>query len=266
MADKKKVLVTGMAGQIGGIIRRELGNRYELSGIDRVEVEGVPITVASIADLDEIMPAFNGVDAVVHLGADPSPQASWESVLSNNLIGTRNVYEAARLSGLKRIVFASSNHAVGNYPLRQDPYKAVYDGRLGEIRRPFPPLTTDLLRPDSYYGVSKAFGESLGSYFHDEYGISVICLRIGWVMTPDDPAFSPAALSLWLSHRDAAQLIQRSIDAPTSVGFAVVNGESDNALSIWDIETTRRVLGYEPQDGAGESWEERPGTSGPMGI
>ena len=266
MAEKKKVLVTGMAGQIGGIIRRMLADRYELSGIDRADVQGVPVTVADISELNDILPAFREIDTVVHLGADPSPRASWESVLSSNIIGTRNVYEAARLSGVKRIVFASSNHAVGNYPLRQDPYKAVYDGRLGEIRRPFPTLATDLLRPDSYYGVSKAFGESLGSYFHDEFGISVICLRIGWVMTPDDPTFSPAALSLWLSHKDAAQLIQKSIDAPPSVGFAVVNGESNNALSIWDIETTRRVLGYEPQDGAGEEWTDTPGSPSVMGT
>lgn len=258
MADKKKVLVTGMSGQIGGIIRRLLGNKYDLSGIDRTPVDGVPSTVADISDLDAIMPAFEGIDAVVHLGADPSPRASWESILQNNLIGTRNVYEASRLSGVKRIVFASSNHAVGFFPLRQDPYKAIYDGRLGEVRRPFPPLTTDLIRPDSYYGVSKAFGESLGSYFHDEYGISVICLRIGWVMTPDDPTFSPPSLSLWLSHRDAAQLIEKSVDAPLSVGFAVVNGESDNTLSIWDIEPTKQILGYEPQDNAGESWTPRP--------
>lgn len=247
-----------MAGQIGGIIRRYLGDRYELSGLDRIAVDGTTSTVADIADLDAILPAFEGVDGVVHLGADPSPRASWESVLRNNIVGTHNVFEAARLAGVKRIVFASSNHVVGNYPLRQDPYKAIYDGRLGEVRRPFPPLTAELIRPDSYYGVSKAFGESLGSYFHEEYGISVICLRIGWVMTPDDPSFSPAALSLWLSHRDAAQLIQKSIDAPRSVGFAIVNGESDNALSIWDIETTRRLLGYEPQDGAGEEWVETP--------
>lgn len=258
MSDKKRVLVTGMAGQIGGIIRRQLGDRYELSGIDRVGVEGVPVRVADIADLEAIKPAFDGIEAVVHLGADPSPRASWDSVLRNNIVGTRNVYEAARLAGVKRIVFASSNHVVGNYPLRQDPYKAIYDGRLGEVRRPFPPLTTDLIRPDSYYGVSKSFGESLGSYFHEEYGVSVICLRIGWVMTPDDPSFSPAALSLWLSHRDAAQLIQRSIDAPASVGFAIVNGESDNLLSIWDIETTKLVLGYAPQDTAGEEWTDRP--------
>ena len=258
MSEKKRVLVTGMAGQIGGIIRRLLADRYDLSGIDRAPTDDAPTLIADIADLDAIRPAFEGIDAVVHLGADLSPRASWESVLRNNIIGTRNVYEAARLAGVKRIVFASSNHVVGNYPLRQDPYKAIYDGRLGEVRRPFPPLTADLTRPDSYYGVSKSFGESLGSYFHEEYGISVICLRIGWVMTPDDPAFSPAALSLWLSHRDAAQLIRRSIDAPASVGFAILNGESDNLLSIWDIEPTKRLLGYQPQDAAGEQWTDRP--------
>ena len=259
MPEKKKVLVTGMAGQIGGIIRRSLGDRYELSGLDRQAVEGVPSTVADIADLEAMRPAFENVDVVVHLGADPSPRGSWESILDNNIVGTRNVYEASKRAGVKRVVFASSNHAVGNYPLMQDPYKAIYDGRLGEVRRPFPPLTTDLIRPDSYYGVSKAFGEALGSYYHDDCGISVICLRIGWVMTPDDPSFSPPALSLWLSHRDAAQLIQKSIDAPTSVGFAVVNGESDNVLSIWDIEMTSDVLGYVPEDGAGEHWTPREG-------
>ena len=258
MNAKKQVLITGITGQIGGITRRLLSDRYELSGIDRIAADDAPTLIADIADLNAIRPAFHGIDAVVHLGADPSPRASWESVLRNNIIGTRNVYEAARLAGVKRIVFASSNHVVGNYPLRQDPYKAIYDGRLAEVRRPFPPLTTDLIRPDSYYGVSKSFGESLGSYFHEEYGISVICLRIGWVMTPDDPTFSPAALSLWLSHRDAAQLIRRSIDAPQSVGFAILNGESDNQLSIWDTDQTKRILGYQPQDAAGEQWTERP--------
>jgi len=257
LADKKRVLVTGMAGQIGGIIRRQLGDRYALSGLDRVQVDDVPSTVADISNYDGIRPAFEGVDVVVHLGADPSPRGPWESILDNNIIGTRNVFEAARDAGVKRVVFASSNHVVGYYPLKQDPYKAAYDGRLSEIRRPFPALTTELIRPDSYYGVSKAFGEALGSYFHDAHGLSVICLRIGWVMTPDDPTFSPPSLSLWLSHRDAAQLIQKSIDAPSSVGFTVVNGESDNALSIWDIETTGNVLGYQPQDGAGEDWTPR---------
>jgi|TARA_Y100000310_G_scaffold297634_1_gene330807 nucleoside-diphosphate-sugar epimerase len=258
MTDKKKVLVTGVSGQIGTIIRLRLGDRYALSGIDLVGVDDVPCVVADLADLAAIQPAFENMDTVVHLGADPNPRASWESILKNNIVATRNVFEAARLAGVRRIIFASSNHAVGFYPLKQEPYKAVYDGRIGEVDWPIAPLTTDLLRPDSDYGVSKAFGEALGSYFHDQFGISVICLRIGWVMTPDDPSFSPAALSLWLSHRDVAQLIQKSVDASPSVGFTVVNGESANVLSIWDIESTRQILGYEPEDGAGDTWTTKP--------
>ena len=253
MSEKKTVLVTGLAGRIGGVIRRYLGEKYELSGLDRQPVDGYPCHLADISDLEAISPAFEGKDSVVHLAADPSERGSWESILQNNIIGTRNVYEASRAAGVRRIVFASSNHAVGGYYEKQDPYKAIYDGRLGEVRRPFPPLTTDMLRPDSYYGVSKAFGEALGSYFHDEYGLSIICLRIGGVLSSDDPGSSPVHLSVWLSHRDAAQLIERSIEAPSSVGFAIVNGMSDNTHSIWDIETTRRIIGFEPQDGAGDA-------------
>lgn len=255
----QKILVTGMSGQIGGIIRRHLDGKYELSGIDVKEVEGAAVRVADIADLEAIQPAFEGVDTVIHLGADPSPRATWDSVLHNNLVGTRNVFEAARLAGVRRIVFASSNHVVGYFPLKQDPYRAIYEGRLEEVRRPVPMLDATALRPDSYYGVSKAFGESLGSYFHDAYGISVICMRIGWVMTPDDPTFSAAALSLWLSHRDTANLIEKCIEAPKSVGFAIVHGMSNNQLRIWESDTTRDTIGFEPQDSAGEEWTERPG-------
>ena len=147
------------------------------------------------------------------------------------------------------MILASTNHAVGFYPLKDDPYKAIYDGRLAEVRRPFRMLDDRDLRPDSLYGVSKAFGESLGSYYHDQYELSIICLRIGWVMTPDDPTFHPAALSLWLSHRDAAQLIQKAIDAPPSVGFAIVYGMSRNDLRIWDIEAGERIIGFSPEDG-----------------
>ena len=265
MVDKQRVLVTGAAGQIGGIVRSKLGFSYDLVGLDRVDC-GWPVSyVADISDFDAIQPAFDDVDAVVHLGADPSPKASWESVLSNNIVGTRNVYESARLAGAKRIILASTNHAVGYHPLKDDPYRAIYEGRLGEVRRPFRMLDQRDMRPDSLYGVSKAFGEVLGSYYHDEYEISVICIRIGWVMTPDDPRFHPAALSLWLSHRDAAQLIQKAVDAPPSVGFAIVYGMSRNDLRIWDIESGERIIGFSPDDGAGEEWCEDEGGRSFMG-
>ena len=260
VSDRKKVLVTGLAGQIGGIIRDRLSDRYEISGLDLSLVEGFPTVVCDLADLEGIKPAFEGIDTVVHMGADPNHRGSWESMLHNNIIGTRNVYEAARVAGVRRVVFASSNHAVGYYPMKQDPYHAIYEGRLDEVRRPFPMLTSEDLRPDGYYGVSKAFGESLGSYFHDAYGLSVICLRIGWVMTPDDPTFSPASLSLWLSHRDAAQLVQKSIDAPRSVGYTIVHGMSKNSLRIWDIESAKEIIGFDPEDDAGEEWTSREGS------
>jgi NAD+ dependent glucose-6-phosphate dehydrogenase len=252
---KKKVLVTGMAGQIGGILRRYLGNKYELSGLDSKPAEDFPLLVADISDFQAIRPAFQGQEVVVHLAADPRPDAPWESILKSNIIGTYNVFEAAREAGVRRVIFASTNHVVGFYPMKEDPYKAIYEGRLGEVRRPFPLLTTGMYRPDGYYGVSKAFGELLGSYYHDQFGLSVICLRIGWVMTPDDPTFSPAALSLWLSHRDCAQAIEKSIEARPSVGFTVVYAMSKNSLRIWDIETTQRILGYEPHDAASEEWK-----------
>lgn len=265
MSTKTRVLVTGAAGQIGGIIRDKLGYRYDLVGLDRVDCGWANSHVGDISDFDTIRPAFEGVEAVVHLGADPSPLATWESTLNNNIIGTRNVYEAARLAGADRVVLASTNHVIGYYPLKDDPYKAIYDGRLSEVRRPFRMLDHRDMRPDSFYGVSKAFGEVLGSYYHDEYGLSVICLRIGWVMTPDDPTFHPAALSLWMSHRDTAQLIQKAVEAPPSVGFAIVHGMSNNDLLIWDISDGERLIGYQPEDGAGEEWTPREGQRDFMG-
>ena len=250
----RKVLITGLAGKIGGIIRSNLSSKYFLSGLELKKVPGFPTTVANLSNLDEIMPAFQGINTVVHLAADPNHQGDWETNLENNIIGTRNVYEAARLSGVKRIVFASSNHALGFYPLRDNPYKQIYEGDFGEVRQPVIPLSTNLVRPDGYYGVSKTFGESLGSYFHDEYGMSVICMRIGWVMEPDDPTFAPSALSLWMSHKDTASLIDCSIDAPESVGFAIVYGMSDNTYGIWDMEQGRKIIGFAPEDNAGTQW------------
>ena len=251
---KKKVLVTGGAGRIGGIVRRFLGSKYELSALDREAVEGVPSHVADLADLDAIRPVFTGQDAVVHLGAEPSGGTPWESVLPSNIVGAYNVMEACREAGVKRVVFASTNHVVGYYPEKDDPYRAVFEGRLDDASGPFPLLTAEQTRPDCLYGVSKAFGEVLGSLYWDKYGISFIALRIGAVSTDTEwYRQSYPSLAMWLSHRDAAQLIERSIDAPHSVGFLVVYGISNNTLRIHEIETAERVLGYRPQDDAGDA-------------
>ena len=250
---RRKVLVTGAAGLIGGIVRERLGSKYELSGLDRVPVEATKHHVADLSDLDAIRPAFEDQDVVVHLGAEANGGAAWEAVLPNNIVGTYNVLEACRGAGVKRVVFASTNHVVGFYPQKDDPYKAVFDGRMDDVPTPFPLLTTDLLRPDCLYGVSKAFGEAVGSLYFEKYGISFIALRIGGVSRdPDFHRSSHPELAMWLSHRDAAQLIERSIDAPDSVGFLVVYGMSGNSLRIHEIDTAAEILGYHPEDDAGE--------------
>ena len=249
---KKKVLVTGAAGRIGSVIRRFLGEKYELSSLDIVEVKGIESHVAGLAELDAIRPAFEGKDAVVHLGGDARGEAPFDSVLRNNILGTQNIFEAAREAGVGRVVFASTNHVVGYYPEKEEPYKAVFEGRFAEIRQPVRLLTTDLIRPCCHYGVGKALGEALGSYYHDRYGISCICLRIGGVLMEERWwQERGSGLAMWLSHRDAAQLIERSIDAPPSVGYSIVYGMSNNTLRIHEIESAERILGYRPQDDAG---------------
>ena len=248
----RKILVTGAAGRIGTIVREHLGGKYDLAGLDRIAVEGVDSHVADLSDLDAIRPAFEGQEIVVHLGADPNGSAPWDSVLPNNIVGVYNVLEASREAGVSRVVFASTNHVVGFYPEKDEPYRAVFEGRVNDLPQPFPFLTTDLMRPDCLYGVSKAFGEVLGRYYHDQYGISFIALRIGGVLTePDWHRRSHAGLAMLLSHRDAAQLVERSIEAPSSLGYAVVYGMSNNALRIHDIESAEELLGYRPQDDAG---------------
>ena len=256
---KRKILITGIAGNIGEIILRHLPKDYDIRGLDKVAVEGYDTVVADLSNLDDILSAFEGIDTVVHLAADPNHQGSWDSNLKNNIIGTRNVYEAARLNNVDRVIFASSNHTVGYKPLSDDPYKHIYEGNYERIRHPIDPISVTEIRPDGYYGVSKAFGESLGSYFHDEYGVSVICIRIGWVMGSDDPSFSPAALSLWMSHRDTAQIIHQCIEAAPSVGYALVYGMSNNTYGIWDMAPGRNIINYIPQDNAGTIWTQSQG-------
>ena len=175
----RRVLVTGAEGVIGTAVREHLGGRYELTSLTLTPQE-FPSHVADIADLDAIRPAFEGVDAVVHLAASPAIETPWEDVLHNNIVGTYNVFEAARLAGVERVVFASSNHAVGMYELDGAPgiYEADDERRVDH---------TAEIRPDSLYGVSKAYGEALGRMYVERHGLRVFCLRIGAVRAHDDP-------------------------------------------------------------------------------
>jgi uronate dehydrogenase len=229
---RRRVLVTGAAGRIGQAIRPMLGERYALRLMchrTMLTPEGdEEVVIADVRDLTAVEATMPGVDAVVHLAADPSSRASWASTRDNNVDGTYNVFEAARRAGVRKVVFASTNHVAGWYE------------REGIYTRPDMPV-----RPDSLYGVSKAFGEALGRYYADAFGISVICLRIGSFLARPT---SPRSLATWLSPRDCAQLVWRGVEA--SVSFGVFYAISANTRRYWDITSAQQLLGYQPVDNA----------------
>ena len=245
----KRVLITGMSGLIGGVLRRHLEGLggYELSALNRRPVEGVKCTQADIADLDAIRPAFEGIDVVAHLAANLE-LGSFEGQLSGNVIGTHNVYEAARLAGVKRVVFASSGSTIRGFEV-VPPYDAIAAGRYDGIPEDFPWVTHEMVRPIDIYGSSKIWGESLGRYFSGAHGLSVLCVRIG-VVPKDNRPKEPRDFASFLSHGDVAQMFQRCIDAPDDLMYDVFLATSNNKWGYRDLEHPRQVLGYKPQDSA----------------
>jgi len=224
----ERLLLTGAAGRIGSVLRAGLrgsADAVRLMDIQPLEPEtGEEVVQGDVRDLEDVKPALAGCEAVVHLAGIPN-EAEFEAILEANIRGTYNVFEAARLQRCRRVVFASSNHATGYYP-------------VGEVVGPNAPV-----RPDSYYGVSKVFGETLGRLYHDRDGLEVVCLRIGYFMP--QPTM-PNHLWTWLSPRDAVQLVRCSLDAPNP-GFLVVYGASGNDRSWWRRDGWAEI-GYEPLD------------------
>ena len=234
---RKKVLVTGAAGRIGQVMRTGLRDRYDLRLMYHRTIleaeEGEEVVTGSIADITSMQTAVDGIDAVVHMAGDPEVSATWESVMEKNIQGVYCTYEACKNAGVKRVVFASTNHVTGFYE------------QEGVYTTPEMPE-----RPDSFYGASKAFGEDLGRYYVDQFGLEVVCLRIGSFQpeTAVTERGSDRILSTWLSHRDCVQLVWRSIEA--DVRFGIYYGISGNTRGYWDIQNARQELGYDPEDDA----------------
>lgn len=224
----RRVLITGAAGAIGSCLReglRPLVDELVLTDVRAVApTAGERFVPADLADRDAVVAAAEGVDAVVHLGAMPT-EAPFGELVGPNLVGTFNVFEAARLGKVARVVFASSNHATGFYPVEQ------------RLRGDEP------TRPDSLYGVTKVYGEALGRMYADKFGVEVICVRIGGFRERPNQVRD---LSTWLSHGDAVRLFAACLSAPAS-GFRIVYGASANTRLFWDL-TSARELGYAPQD------------------
>jgi nucleoside-diphosphate-sugar epimerase len=253
----KKVLITGMSGLIGGVVRKQLEGRYDLRALNRSEVPGVTCHRADIADLEAIRPAFEGVDTVVHLAALARGDATWGEILHHNVTGTHNVFEASRQAGVKRVVFASSGAAVSGWE-REEPYKALVEGRYEAVPKTWQKLThASPVRPSGLYGCSKVWGEALARHFSDAFGLSILCLRIGAVNREDRPR-SPRHFSAWCSQRDIAQMVERCVEAPVAVRFDIFYGVSDNRWSYRDVDHARQVVGFAPQDSA-EAYREKHG-------
>lgn len=242
-----RVLVTGMSGLIGGAVRKRLEGRYELSALNRSLVPGVQTFQADIADLEAIRPAFVGQDVVIHLAACKG--CDWNDSLQANIIGTYNVYEASRESGVKRVIYASSGAAVSGWQ-EEEPYKAILEGRYADVPVPWPMLTHETpVRSWSLYGSTKVWGEAVGRHFADTTDLSILCLRIAVVNTEDRPP-SQAIAPVWCSQRDVVQMIERCILAPPTLKYDIFNVTSNNRWGFRDISHAREVVGYEPQDSA----------------
>ena len=240
-----RILVTGINGRIGSILRNAFHEIHDVYGLDLVGPFSDRVMSTDIAKYEQVAQVFQQfgpLDCIIHLAGNPSVTAGWDDVLQANIIGTRNIFEAARAFQVSRVIFASSNHVTG-----------AYEGFAPDLylhTQPEPPKisTQHPIRPDSDYGVSKAFGEAVARYYCARWGIDAICLRIGAVLPDDDPTTDPRHRKVWLSHRDLVQLVEKSLIA--NVNFGIYYGISDNKGAFWDISNARTELGYEPRDDA----------------
>ena len=234
----RTVLVSGAAGNIGSYFAEHSHERYRLrlmvqpadDDAEALKAYGEVVT-GDLADLERLKELCAGVDTVVHLAADPSPSATWDSLLPNNIVGSYNMYVAAKAAGCRRLIFASSIHAVSGYP----PDVQV--------------KTSEPVNPGDLYGVTKCFGEAMGRYMAEQEGLSVIALRIGAFQPREaaEKASSIHMLDAWVSQRDLNQLINRCIDVE-NIRFAIFHGLSNNRFKRLDISDARALVGYEPED------------------
>lgn len=248
-----KIAITGSAGVVGRALCKDLERDHEIVAID---LHDAPVIV-DVRDLQALTEAFKGCEAVVHLAGYSSVLATWEQVSDVNMGGTYNAFEAARRAGVKHVIFASSNHAVGMHEVLRG--RPLYEEGAGVTIR-----TDEPFRADSFYGVAKAFGEVLGKYYSETFGLRVACVRIGSIVEVDSPTDKslgvppflpnlkpedalPRYAATWMSKRDFGRLV-RAILA-RDVPFAVVYGVGDNLTRFWDLEPGRAIYGFWPLDG-----------------
>lgn len=247
-----QVGITGAAGRIGKLLTKGLSERYELTLFIRETKPDASLRLRTVrADLskaEEVKGIFEGLDAVIHLAANGSIRAPWESALTTNIVATYNVLEEARRAGVIKFVFASTNHVQNGYVMGETPATSYtsYVKSKGLIKLTDPPA------PDSLYGVSKLFGEDLGRYYARFFGIQFVALRIGGVAHKKAPpirrgkADEAHGRAMFLSERDCVELVIRALEVDTE--YLVAYGISNNKERIFDLTETRRKLGFHPKD------------------
>jgi nucleoside-diphosphate-sugar epimerase len=238
-----KILITGSKGLIGRILTKSLADYFDMYGLDTVGEQTerhYRVDISNLEALHHVFTTIGGIEYVVHLAADGNPNAPWESVLKNNIVGTRNMYECGQDHGVRKIIFASSTYVTRGY--RGIPPTSHEEKHPGIIS------TRDPIRPDSDYATSKALGEALARQYFERYGLKSICLRIGAVSENDNPPLKEELMKIWLSHRDLIQLIKKSI--LSNVNFGIYYGVSNNRGRFYDISDAEEAIGYKPQDDA----------------
>lgn len=242
----KKLVLTGAAGALGSTLRAplaamcdELVSTDQVDGLENLAANETYVK-ADVGNLDAMVEISKGADMFVHFGAI-ADEDIWDNILHSNIIGAYNVWEAAYRNGLKRVVYASSVHAVGMHPKTDT---------IG-IDAPH--------KPDSYYGLAKCFAEDLASLYWDKRGIEAVCMRI-FSATPKP--MNARAIGTWLSPDDLVQLVEKSVSSPV-VGLSVVYGISNNDRAV--VENTKAGhLGFRPKDNAEDYAEEILAKTGPL--
>ncbi|MFC1527002.1 NAD-dependent epimerase/dehydratase family protein [Candidatus Latescibacterota bacterium] len=240
MSQRERLLITGAAGKVGSGLRRYLRDRYDFRlmfhrNVPEVEA-GDQTVVSDLADFESMVEIGDGVDAIVHLGIAGGLRGISQSrrnqmIMETNVRGTYNVFESARINRVPVVIFASTNHVTGFYE------------KEGIRTTPDMPV-----RPDSMYGVSKAFGEAIGRYYHDAHGMSVYCLRIANYPDTDEVnrEYEPG-MNRWLSARDMSELVHLCMVAPRPQ-FGIFYGVSKGGETKWDLSNAKEMVGWEPQD------------------
>lgn len=268
-----KIFITGAFGVVGTALADLPGDKVLFDLKVPSEFQEMPNAVCGdIQDRALLEKSMQGCAAVVHLAASASPLSSWNDVLQNNILGMQVVLEAAKAANVERVIFASTNHVVGMVEIENEPriYEAGHGIMVTKESEP---------RPDSYYGVSKLFGENLGRYWAENSGPHFYALRIGSVHAAweDHPYAEAEALAregkcqrgdelyerklkrqkaLWLSRRDLVHLVQGCLEYE-GASFDIFYGVSNNSTRWLDIEYANKQLGYRPQD-KGEEWQAVP--------